>query len=155
MQRAWPFSCQRLQNRHMRAIIFLLLILTVGVLSCSKDKVSSERLSGTWVESTLRLDTLDFSTMDLIDRNSEHLLVVFKSRPYQDISINPDYPVNHSSWYDYYFESDKIFMRSFLSSSSFFASYGFLMLPGDKAFIVKRFYGRNSLPETIRFEQLP
>jgi hypothetical protein len=132
------------------------MMFAVGVLSCEKEKDSPrERLSGTWVESTLRLDTLDFSYMDLIDRNSEYLLVVFKSRPYQDILINPDYPVNHSSWYDYYFEADKIFMRSIYSSSSLFGRYEFLMLPGDGAFTVKRFYGRNSLPGIIRFDRLP
>ncbi len=154
MQRPGSFCCQNFQNRHMRAI-FLLMMVAVGLFSCSKENTSDKRLSGLWVEATLRLDTLDFSSMDVMDRSSQHLLVVFRSRPYQDISINPDYPVNHSSWYDYYFEADKIFMRSMYSSSSFFGSYEFLMLPGDSAFTVKRFYGRNSLPGTIRFDRLP
>jgi hypothetical protein len=137
--------------------IFIILVLIVGCLiSCKKDdKETSKRLSGIWVETSLRVDTLDFNYMDLIDKSSDNLLVVFKSRPYTDVSINPDYPVNHSSWFDYYFKQNKIFMRSMLSSSSFFEEYDFLMEPNQQMFSIKRFYGRKSLPETIRFERLP
>jgi hypothetical protein len=137
--------------------VFIILILIVGCLiSCKKDdKKTSKRLSGIWVETSLRVDTLDFNYMDLIDKSSDNSLVVFKSRPYTDVSINPDYPVNHSSWFDYYFKQNKIFMRSMLSSSSFFGEYDFLMEPNQQMFSIKRFYGRKSLPETIRFERLP
>lgn len=144
-----------IRKRHMR--FFIILVLMVGCLiSCKKDyNKTSKRLSGVWVEASLRVDTLDFNYMDLIDRGGDNPSVAFKSRPSTDVSINPDYPVNHSSWYDYYFKDNKIFMRSTYSSSSFFGEYDFLMETNQQEFSIKRFYGRKSLPETIRFERLP
>jgi hypothetical protein len=137
--------------------VFLFLVAGLCLIACKKDNDidTSKRLSGVWVETTLRFDTMDFSYMDLIDRTGDGLLVVFRSKPYTDVTINPDYPVNHSSWYDYYFKDDKIFMRSTLSSSSLFGDYDFMMQSDQKAFTIKRFYGRKALPETIRFERLP
>jgi hypothetical protein len=137
--------------------VFLFLVVGLCMIACKKDRGidTSERLSGVWVEASLRFDTLDFSYMDLVDRTSDRLLVVFRSKPYSDATINPDFPVNHSAWYDYYLDGYKIFMRSSYSSSSFFGDYDFLLQPDQKAFTIKRFYGRNALPETIRFERLP
>lgn len=117
-------------------IIFLFILL----YACSKDDAPLTP-SGIWVEQSLRLDTFDFSkTFGTVD-NKE---TVF-------LRTNP---IFYTNMYSYYFKSDSLFLRNFLSSSNVFGTYKFQMNANQQTFNVARFYNRNSLPATITFEKI-
>lgn len=125
----------------MKPVISLIILSLL--LSCSKNSIIIEPQSGIWIEQSLRLDTLDFdfgNTFGTVDNNK----TVF-------LRTNPGF---NSNIYSYYFKSDTLFIRSFLSSSSLFESYKFQMAVNHKAFEVAKFYNRNGLPATLTFEKI-
>lgn len=142
-------------------LLFTLLALAIA---CKKDGkeanffADSKSSRGIWVEKSLRLDTLDFDSgpkLEAIYANSSS--VVFKSKAYIDTAVNPDYLINHSAIYSYYFADtsvNTIYMRSMLSSSSFYTKYSFVVSADRKSFTIQRFYGRNTLPGLIEFERV-
>jgi hypothetical protein len=139
----------------MKPIIVLALLLFAGY-SCKKEMQKSEIFSGVWVESSLRLDTLDFESANLIDYAGENDPVFFQTNTYSDPVLNPSFPVNHSSLYDYYFNKgmDRIYLRSFLSSSSAHNSYRIQLSDDQKRFTAEKFYPRRALPDVIEFVRI-
>jgi hypothetical protein len=136
----------------MRLFYFAFSLLLV--ISCTKKSaIIPTALSGIWVETTLRLDTLDFEINNLIDNNSGYTVANFSTNSYTDTVLNPNYPVNHSSIYNYYLNTDssKIFMRCMLSSFSGFNQYNFIMQGSQQRFSIDKFYNRRALPATIEF----
>jgi hypothetical protein len=133
--------------------------LLTGVLffSCNKNKDKARiAFSGVWVETTLRKDTLDFEADKLIDRGSGYAMIVFNSNTYTDTVLNPNYPVNHSTLYNYYFSDgmNKIYMKDMLSSNSNFPVYNFILAANKLRFTIDKFYMRRSLPAIIEFERI-
>jgi hypothetical protein len=133
--------------------------LLTGVLffSCNKNKDEARiAFSGVWVETTLRKDTLDFEADKLIDRGSGYAMIVFNSNTYTDTVLNPNYPVNHSTLYNYYFSDgmNKIYMKDILSSNSNFPVYNFILAANKLRFTIDKFYMRRSLPAIIEFERI-
>lgn len=139
----------------MKKILPVLVFVSFMYNSCTKDKQANAKyMNGVWIESSLRLDTLDFDKQSLMGFENDPSVVSFRSRPYKDITINPDYPVNHSGIYNYYLEGNKIFMRNLISSSTYYQQYYFAMASNQQSFTVLRFYGRKELADTIRFDRL-
>lgn len=137
----------------MKTLLFALSLLSLTA-SCKKNKGSNTSgLQGVWVETTLRLDTLDFEINNLIDNSSGYAAVNFKTNTYNDTVLNPNYPVNHSSFYHYYLDSRQTVMnlKSAYSSYSGFFTYKFALQANGKQFSIDKFYLRRSLPSTIEF----
>lgn len=140
----------------MKTVISALAIIFITA-SCKKsDKTPVDVLQGVWVETSLRQDTLDFTINQLIDNSSGYEIVNFNSAPYNDPVLNPNFPVNHSSMYNYYLDSGAaiINLRSFFSSSTAFQRYKFTMSSAGNRFTVEKFYGRRSLPSSIEFVRI-
>lgn len=136
----------------MRLLYFIFSLLLVA--SCLKKSTPiPTTLSGVWVETTLRLDTLDFEVNTLIDNSSGYAVANFNTNSYSDTILNPNYPVNHSSIYNYYLNAtnSKIFMRSMLSSFGGFSQYNLNMQGNQQRFSIDKFYTRRALPATIEF----
>lgn len=130
-------------------------VIVVFLLSaCAKETATPSKLSGIWVEQSLRLDTLDFDNKSLLSTNSDTIgTVQFRCRPFTDVAINPNFPINNSTFYNYYLKTDSLFLRNFLSSYSGFYRYSFTM-HSEQSFSVARFYNRNTLPATITFTRI-
>ena len=132
---------------------FLLLILVASLAACKKDKEKAEQQlmadGGKWIEKTLRLDTLDFNVTPFGALDNDNKAVKFNTRMDRD-PVNSIYLV-HNNIYSYYFESGYVYLRSFVSSSTFYPKYKFRWTAGNKSFIIQRFYTRNTLPEEIEF----
>jgi hypothetical protein len=130
----------------------LLLIMT----SCKKNNSSSNVFEGVWVESSLRFDTIDFEINNIIDNGNGYRLINFKTNTYTDTVLNPTYPVNHSTHYDYYLNNQQktINLRSYLSSYSGFYSYNFSMATDAKSLTVDKFYLRRNHPATVQFVRI-
>jgi hypothetical protein len=140
----------------MKTVLFA-AVLFLMLTSCKKGSTgSANALEGIWVESTLRLDTLDFEINNLIDNGNGYRLINFKTNTYTDIVLNPNYPVNHSSHYDYYLNNQQttINLRSYLSSYGGFYSYAFSLSADAKSLTVDKFYLRRNLPATIEFVRI-
>lgn len=131
----------------------LLLIITLTLVIACKKEGKTPALEGLWIEKSQRLDTLDFDNPPefSMDNNPS---VLFKARPYMDPAVSTVYPQIYSSIYSYYFEQGAIRMRSFLSSSYIYGKYDFSFKPDHKSFTIKKFYGRESLPDMLEFERL-
>lgn len=137
--------------------LFVFLAAGLFITACRKSKnEQGPGITGVWVESTLRLDTLDFDMQHLMDLSSGYSLAGFQTNSYSDPVLNPNYPVNHSTHYDYYFNhsKDQLSMRSMLSSSTAFQTYNFSMSAGGQRFSIDKFYLRRSLPPTIEFVRI-
>jgi hypothetical protein len=136
-----------------------LLFLTAFIcffVSCTKQKGKPIAFQGVWVESSLRLDTLDFEYGTLIDWGGENSVVEFRTNTYVDTVLNPNYPVNHYSTYAYYFTNNKtkINLRSSYSSSTYFGEYTFTLSSDLKTFTIGKFYNRRILPTVIEFVRI-
>lgn len=142
----------------------LLFTLLALVIACKKDGkevnyfADTKSSRGVWVEKSLRLDTLDFDSGPKLETNyANSSSVMFKSKAYIDTTVNPDYLVNHSALYSYYFADTSvnvIYMRSMLSPSSVYNRYTFVVSNDRKSFTIQRFYGRNALPGLIQFVRI-
>jgi hypothetical protein len=130
-------------------LVFLFILL----YSCSKDDVQVHP-SGIWVEQSLRLDTFDFDAGDTLGTYRGYKTLRFKCKPFSDVSINPNYPINNSAFYAYYYTSDSLFLLNFISSSLTFQKCRFQMAANQHTFDVSRFYNRNSLPTILTFEKI-
>lgn len=129
------------------SIVFLLY-------ACAKETAAPSKLSGIWVEQSLRFDTLDFDNKVFLSTNSDTIgTVQFRCKPFTDVAINPNFPINNSTFYNYYLKADSLFLRNFLSSYSGFYRYSFTM-NSEQSFSVARFYNRNMLPATITFKRI-
>lgn len=136
-----------------------LLFLTVFIcffVSCTKQKGKIMAFQGVWVESSLRLDTLDFAYGTLIDWGGDNSVVEFRTNTYVDTVLNPNHPVNHYNTYDYYFTNNKtkINLRSSYSSSTYFGEYTFILSSDLKTFTIGKFYNRRILPTVIEFVRI-
>lgn len=139
----------------MRFII-LMFAFALMVGACKKSTNNKIPFEGVWVESSLRLDTLDFDYAKRLDYGGEHTPLYFSTNTYFDSVLNPVFPVFHTTEYSYYFNKDKssIFMRNWLiSSSTNYGEYKFKQI-GDKKFEIDKFYLRRSLPATIEFVRI-
>jgi hypothetical protein len=136
----------------MRLLPFILLL----ICSCTKKSTTPKAFKGVWVETTLRLDTLDFEVNNLVDNGSGYAIADFKTNTYIDTVLNPNYPVNHSSGYHYYFAADdnKIYLRSLFSSFNGFYEFAFSLLPNQQRFTINKFYLRRALPAVIEFVRI-
>lgn len=130
--------------------------LTSIVCACKKSVNSKIPFEGVWVESSLRLDTLDFDYANRVDYGGEHTPLYFSTNTYFDTLLNPMFPVFHTAEYRYYFNKDKssIFMRNWLiSSTRSYNEYRFRIID-DKRFEIDKFYLRRSLPAIIEFVRI-
>jgi len=114
----------------------LLFILPLFIITACKKETTSDSLEGLWIETTLRLDTIDF------DGGS------FGSTPAFDLRSQP-----YRSLYNYSLRTDSIRLRSFFSSYSRFYSY-FFRREDSRRFTIGNFYNRPGLPTRIRFERI-
>jgi hypothetical protein len=133
--------------------LFWFFLFAISIMACKKNATHVPPLQGLWIEKSLRLDSMDFSnTFPSTDENK--FSFDLKSRPYIDVSQNPNYPINHSAGYRYYLEGQYIFLNSFYSSSTYYSKYDFQLSDDKRSFTIKRFYSRNSLPAFIEFERI-
>ena len=139
----------------MRTFIF---ILALGFLlnSCSKQKRNKQAFYGVWVETTLRLDTLDFEFGNRVDWSGDYSALQFSTNTYTDTVLNPYYPVNHSDTYEYFFNNtmSQINMRGSVSSSTNFGVLSFALSGNKQRFSISKFYFRRSLPAVIEFVRI-
>lgn len=136
----------------LTATLFFIVFL---FYACAKETAAPSKLSGIWVEQSLRLDTLDFENTAYLTTSSDTIgSVQFRCKPFTDVAINPNFPINNSTFYNYYLQTDSLFLRNFLSSYSGFYRYSFTMNSSQQSFSVARFYNRNSLPATITFKRM-
>jgi hypothetical protein len=137
---------------------YFIILFAAGLLAmgCRKSKKAETPFTGVWVESSLRLDTLDFEAQNLMDLAGDYPLVSFQTNVYSDPVLNPNYLVSHSDHYSYYFtdNNSRINLRGMLSSSSYFNTYNFSLASGGQRFTVDKFYGRRSLPAVIEFVRI-
>ncbi|MBL7722679.1 MAG: hypothetical protein JNK27_00950 [Chitinophagaceae bacterium] len=140
----------------MKSLITILGFLVL-LVSCKKQASSENEFSGVWVETTLELDTLDFNYSNLFDYSGNYDgIVSFRTNTYTDTVLNPDYPINLSTLYQYYFENNGavIRLRDFLSSSTQFLPYSFSLSADKNHITVSKFYLRRQLPATVTFRKL-
>ncbi len=151
MQRMGLYSCQQ----HTMRLLFLILSFCFFV-SCQKQKTAPKSFPGVWVETTLRLDTLDFEYGNLIDWGGIGLVLNFRTNTYQDTVLNSNFPVSHSGSYVYYFTNDNktINLRNFISSSTNFGALSFTLSFDLKKFTIDKFYNRRALPAVIEFVRI-
>ena len=111
---------------------------------------------GVWVESSLRVDTLDFEYGNRVDLDGENFVVEFRTNTYTDTLLNPNFPVNHYDTYEYYFTDNKtkINFRNFNSPSSYFGAFTFTLSADLKKFTTDKFYNRRALPAVIEFVRI-
>jgi hypothetical protein len=146
--------CQKEKNTMRSYIAFLLTILFF--IACKKQKNGNTAFAGIWVETSLRLDTFDFDFGNRVDQGGQFPVADFNTNSYIDTVLNPNYPVSHSTTYNYYFTNDmkRIQMRNFLSSSSYFGEFKFSLSGDKRKFTIDKFYSRRSLPAVIEFERI-
>ncbi|MDI9364194.1 MAG: hypothetical protein QM541_04525 [Flavobacterium sp.] len=135
----------------MKLVIVILFV--TFFITCTKDN-TPVTLSGIWVEQSLRLDTFDFVAGDTLGTYRGYKTLGFKCKPFSDVSINPNYPINNSAFFAYYYTADSLFLLNFISSSLTFQKCKFQMSTNQQTFNVSRFYNRNSLPATLTFEKI-
>jgi len=135
--------------------VYAFIVIAFFQVGCTKNTTKSSMLAGIWVEQSLRLDTLDFDKTPNFTTNSDSIgTVQFRCKPFTDITINPSFPVNNSTFYNYYVKDDSLFLRNFLSSYSGFYGFKYTMSNSEESFSVARFYNRNTLPATITFTRI-
>ncbi len=139
----------------MRILNFIIVVLLFS--ACAKNKTAvATAFSGVWVESTLKLDTLDFEYGNLIDWSGQGNVLSFRSNIYTDTVLNPNFPVSHSASYQYYFTGNKtkLNLRNFISSSTYFGEFTFTLSADLKKFTIDKFYNRRVLPAVIEFVRI-
>lgn len=139
--------------KKLTAPLLSLLLLA----ACNKQKDADTPISGVWVETSLSLDTLDFDYNHLIDYGGTYDgITSFRTNTYTDSVLNPVFPVNHSTLYEYYFEGNKNILRfsNLLSSDISFIPYRFRLSADGTTFTIEKFYQRRQLPSTITFRKI-
>ncbi|MEO7313507.1 MAG: hypothetical protein ABIX01_24200 [Chitinophagaceae bacterium] len=129
------------------AIVFILL----GTV-CKKPTIAPLPLSGIWVEKSLRMDTLDFETQNQGVFSGPTIFL--RSSPYSDPVLNPAYPTNHSSIYQYNLVGDTLHLKNFVSSSSLFVPFHCVLSAGSNELRIDKFYNRRSLAAVVLFEKV-
>ncbi|MBN8836425.1 MAG: hypothetical protein J0I09_04165 [Sphingobacteriia bacterium] len=133
------------------------LLFFASIISCTRNTVyipGNGMPAGVWVENSLRLDTLDFDSFPK-DTAALYPKVIFKSRPFIDLTINPTYPVNSSTIYSYYYKNDSVYLYSTLSSYFAFKPYHFQLNGSNSSFRVEKFYTRTGLNQSfLTFEKI-
>lgn len=139
----------------MRSYITFLFTILVFV-ACKKQKDNDTAFAGVWVETSLRLDTLDFDFGNRIDWGGQYAVADFSTNIYIDTVLNRNFPVSHSTVYSYYFTNGmrNIQMRSMLSSSTYFGEFKFSFSSDKRRFTIDKFYNRRALPAVIEFERI-
>jgi len=112
-----------------RFLIIFSLIYTN--LSCDKEEISSE-LSGTWIESTNQLDTIDFESWSSED--------VFVLRRGYEFHSGYMIPIHGSGVYRYKLNSDTIKINNMLWNCVCYPSYYFQKDADNNRFIIGNFY---------------
>jgi len=115
----------------------LLFLIPLFAISACKKETASENLVGLWIETTMRLDTIDFDNGRLYSSTPSF---DFRSQPYRSL-------------YNYSLQTDSIRLRSIFSSYSGFYSY-FYRREESRRFTIDNFYNRPGLPARIRFERI-
>lgn len=137
-------------------IIKILIVFSLMSFACKKSAIKNFPFEGVWVESNLRLDTLDFEYAGRVDYDGEYTPLYFSTNTYMDSVLNPAFPIFHTALYNYYFNKDKsrIYLRNYLTSSSTtYLEYNFKVID-DKRFEIDKFYLRRSLPQSIEFVKI-
>ncbi|MFH1119612.1 MAG: hypothetical protein V1775_07290 [Bacteroidota bacterium] len=111
---------------------FLLTVL-FGNASCQKNTLKKSPLTGTWIESGKKSDTIVFSP----EYDGQH--PVFELKRGFRITEGYQLPDYYSGYYWYKLSQDSIALYWFLSSASF-QSYYFKILPGDGKFAMGNFF---------------
>lgn len=139
----------------MRSYITFLFTILVFI-ACKKQNNNNSAFAGVWVETSLRLDTLDFDFGNKADWGGQYPVVDFNTNIYTDTVLNPNFPVSHSTVYSYFFINNmsSIQMRSMLSSSSYFGEFNFSLSGDKRKFTIDKFYNRRALPAVIEFERI-
>jgi hypothetical protein len=155
MQRFKYFNCHNLKTK--MKFYFSMFVFTSLLFACNKDKKQNlASINGIWVEKSFRLDTLDFEINSLVDNASGYAVIDFKTNTYVDTVLNPVFPVNHNSTYNYYLSKDEsmIFMQSSFSSNSGFETYTFSMQLNQQSITMQKFYNRRALPAVIELVRI-
>jgi hypothetical protein len=128
-------------------IIGVLLIMLFGNASCQKNNTKDSPLTGTWIESEKKSDTIVF----LSEYDGQNPVFELK-RGFRIANgyILPDY---FAGPYWYQLDRDNISLNWFLSSGSFH-SYYFKIMPGESKFEIGNFFKNpeNSLVEKDTLE---
>ena len=113
-------------------IFFILLSLAGTFFSCEKSKNAVSELSGTWVEFSNRLDTIDFDSWP-----SDSVFVLKRGSELINGDLLPKYG---SGIYSYKQMSDTIMIQNMFWSCLCYSSYYFQMNSTNKLFIIGNFY---------------
>jgi hypothetical protein len=119
--------------------LLLCLSLAFCAFSCKKDETTPEDLSGVWVETSQEIDTMDFEGP-----------ILFNNHPTFDLRSQVR---TFNSLYNYRIDRDSIRLRSVASSFSGYYAYSYRR-ENATTFSVRNFFGRPTLPPTIRFRRI-
>ena len=137
----------------MKPLLLLCLVASL-TFSCKKDKAASPDFKGIWVETSLRLDTIDVINVPSgEDWNGNHYFTL-RSGAYAAPALSNFYLQPHSLPFAYYFGNDSIRIHNAFSATLNYPSYNFKWGTDYKTFTVGRFYLRNVLPASLVFERI-
>lgn len=126
-----------------------LVLCLVAVASCSKKNENTEVLSGVWVESSLRHDTIRFDAENWSDNER---IFDFRSKPFVE-SVGSSDTVRLSNMYRFKLTTDSVSMIYLYSSSMLYHNFAFTMKTPTQ-FTIGRFYNRKSLPVQLEFVRI-
>ncbi|MES2776973.1 MAG: hypothetical protein V4722_22540 [Bacteroidota bacterium] len=133
----------------MKLMFIAVALICFTALACKKSEPDPPTLLGSWVEKSIRLDTLDFFYTDLFGPAMQ-----WRSANYTDSVLNPNFPVNHSGLYSCLHLGDSVRLRNIASSSGISFTYHLSFLAGGNTFSIGKFYSRRPLAAIIEFERV-
>jgi len=138
----------------MRPLLLILLVASL-LTACDKDDDSCKPpTSGVWVEKSQRLDTLDFNTPSFLDMHGNRVMLL-KAKPFMDSAVSTEFPLIYSSIFGYYYKDGKMYLHNSVSAMYMnYIAYEYRLGNDCNSLVVKKFYGRKSLPEEIVFVRL-
>ena len=99
-----------------------LFVIVALICSCNRNATAPATTvsTGVWVETSLRLDTLDFDSWTSLISSSSIPNIHFRSQPFNDPAL-ASYTINLSNILSYHYKSsDTLSLRYYTSSSLMF-----------------------------------
>lgn len=106
-------------------------VISFGIFSCTKESTEPVQISGKWVESKERADTLVFGY--------DNLLELKRGKQLSNLALFSS--LSGSGLYKYSFKQDSIRLNYLVSSSSVLKSYSFKM--DESKLYIGDFYQKN------------